>query len=211
MRWAMTESLPATHWSSDPSRDANCPAGLRAVDEAIGIGTETRVRPTPVLSTLHLHSHDHQSAKSARERGRSVARPATTREARANLDRRRSGNCDRAIGGGIKFLEFFVCEPLCTSEDARALLAALPQLGRRVAARGRGGFREAGLRPAGRGPARRGRNAPAHAGNYSRSVPSSFILHPSSFPPWWPFWRASKNRATWGPCCARPTPPGSGA
>ncbi len=35
----------------------------------------------------------------------------------------------RAIGGGIKFLEFFVCEPLCTSEDARALLAALPHSG----------------------------------------------------------------------------------
>ena len=35
----------------------------------------------------------------------------------------------RAIAGGVKLLETFVCEPLCVSEDAKALLAALPQCG----------------------------------------------------------------------------------
>jgi len=35
----------------------------------------------------------------------------------------------RAIGAGVKLLEVFVCEPLCHSDDARCLLAALPQCG----------------------------------------------------------------------------------
>jgi RNA methyltransferase, TrmH family len=35
----------------------------------------------------------------------------------------------RAIAAGVKLLEVFVCEPLCQSDDARRLLAALPQSG----------------------------------------------------------------------------------
>jgi RNA methyltransferase, TrmH family len=35
----------------------------------------------------------------------------------------------RAIGAGVKLIEAFVCEPLCAGEDARHLLAALPQCG----------------------------------------------------------------------------------
>jgi RNA methyltransferase, TrmH family len=35
----------------------------------------------------------------------------------------------RAIAAGVKLLEMFVCEPLCHSDDARELLAALPHCG----------------------------------------------------------------------------------
>jgi RNA methyltransferase, TrmH family len=35
----------------------------------------------------------------------------------------------RAIAAGVKLVEAFVCEPLCQSDDARHLLAALPQCG----------------------------------------------------------------------------------
>jgi TrmH family RNA methyltransferase len=35
----------------------------------------------------------------------------------------------RAIGSGLKLCEVFVCQPLCASEDATALLAALPHSG----------------------------------------------------------------------------------
>ena len=38
----------------------------------------------------------------------------------------------RAIEAGVKLLEIFVCEPLCHSDDARCLLAALPQCGGEV-------------------------------------------------------------------------------
>jgi RNA methyltransferase, TrmH family len=38
----------------------------------------------------------------------------------------------RAIAAGVKLLEVFVCEPLCHSDDARHLLAALPQCGGEV-------------------------------------------------------------------------------
>jgi TrmH family RNA methyltransferase len=38
----------------------------------------------------------------------------------------------RAIGGGLKLSEVFVCEPLCTSDDAKAALAALPHCGGEV-------------------------------------------------------------------------------
>jgi RNA methyltransferase, TrmH family len=35
----------------------------------------------------------------------------------------------RAMDAGVNLLELFVCEPLCQSDDARLLLAALPQSG----------------------------------------------------------------------------------
>jgi RNA methyltransferase, TrmH family len=38
----------------------------------------------------------------------------------------------RAIDGGVKLIEAFVCEPLCHGDDARHLLAALPQTGSEV-------------------------------------------------------------------------------
>jgi TrmH family RNA methyltransferase len=38
----------------------------------------------------------------------------------------------RAIAAGVKMLEVFVCEPLCHSDDARHLLAALPECGGEV-------------------------------------------------------------------------------
>ena len=69
----------------------------------------------------------------------------------------------RAIGAGVRLVEAFVCEPLCQSDDAQRLLAALPAMRLRGAARQRAGFREAGVRPAGGRRARRGRNAAADA------------------------------------------------
>jgi RNA methyltransferase, TrmH family len=38
----------------------------------------------------------------------------------------------RAVAAGVKLLEIFVCEPLCHSDDARHLLASLPQCGGEV-------------------------------------------------------------------------------
>ena len=38
----------------------------------------------------------------------------------------------RAIDAGVKLLETFVCQPLCQSDDARRLLAALPRCGGEV-------------------------------------------------------------------------------
>ena len=38
----------------------------------------------------------------------------------------------RAIAAGVKLVETFVCEPLCQSDDARRLLAALPRCGGEV-------------------------------------------------------------------------------
>jgi RNA methyltransferase, TrmH family len=35
----------------------------------------------------------------------------------------------RALGAGVRLLEVFVCEPLCTGDDAQRLLAALPECG----------------------------------------------------------------------------------
>ncbi|MEN6459445.1 MAG: RNA methyltransferase [Thermoguttaceae bacterium] len=35
----------------------------------------------------------------------------------------------RALGAGVRLLEVFVCEPLCQSDEARQLLALLPQSG----------------------------------------------------------------------------------
>ncbi len=38
----------------------------------------------------------------------------------------------RAIGGGVRMLEIFVCEPLCTGHDATRLLQTLPDCGAEI-------------------------------------------------------------------------------
>jgi TrmH family RNA methyltransferase len=38
----------------------------------------------------------------------------------------------RAVGAGVRMLEIFVCEPLCTSQEAQRVLASLPDLGAEV-------------------------------------------------------------------------------
>ncbi len=38
----------------------------------------------------------------------------------------------RAIAAGVRLIEVFVCEPLCTSDDARGVLARLPECGAEI-------------------------------------------------------------------------------
>ncbi len=38
----------------------------------------------------------------------------------------------RAIDAGVRLIEVFVCEPLCTSDDARGVLAMLPECGAEI-------------------------------------------------------------------------------